>query len=387
MKQTLILFLLLLIVYLSTAQRPINTDEKDKDFSFEDYRVKQIALDSAINESVKKIDLAFSSITIIDSRYSSKSLGFITAKNKKGAFENDNSTETKGKTKYYVERDISNIVFNGSIEKNFLQYIKTKVSFTSAKENYSLLVIIKKLWLTDKIDFVGKRKYEVKNEKKLSRSGIDGMFEFYLFSNDNYWPLHRFETKVTGTMQLKDYAKEYIEQFIDSSLAKLSGINFSEITTKRKSLQWSQIEKFNAERFQIPILKDSVFKKGVYRNFSEFKNNTPYHSDFVVEENAIADILRISDNNGLEFVERNAWGYCDGKNLYIKNENNFSKLVLFDKCFFLKVTDPLINYNHMGSPGIAFGGGMIMAPTGSASSYVNKHYLPSCLNLDTGEIY
>jgi hypothetical protein len=69
--------------------------------------------------------------------------------------------------------------------------------------------------------------------------------------------------------------------------------------------------------------------------FDEFKNNAPSEKNFELKKGKAADVLYIRRQNGNEFPERNVWGYCDGKNSFIKSANNFFLLQLRGNAFYI----------------------------------------------------
>lgn len=376
-------------MFMAIGTNAQNLKEKDRRFSFDDYPSKKIILDSSANIPKKVVLYDINSINIIDSRYSTKSLGFITAQYKKIKQGITGSTTKTIKTKFYSDESISKLVIEGSQENSIKQYLSSVSTFSPSSAHYSLLVVIKSLWLTDRIDFIGKRKFEINEEEQFTNSGIVGNFEFYIYKEDNYWPVFRYEKNISNTMALKEYAKQYLELFLDSSLIKISTIDLNEIIKSKKTLKWDQIKKYNNQRFETAILKDSVCKRGVYRNFNEFKNNTPFYTEFKIEKNKLADILTVKGSDGKEFVERNAWGYCDGTKSFIQNDNNYFELSRVDSCFFVKITKNKIKTGELNTSAIAnpYGGGIILPPTSSKYNYIRSDYMPFCLNMDTGEIY
>ena len=387
MKITLSILFILSTAISANGQFLQNLKEKDKAFHFDNYPTKKIILDS-ISDFYKKPTVSnIDSVVVIDSRYSNKSLGFITALMKKVKPGISGSTTKPASSLYYHDYSINNIQFENLPEKSIAGYISSALASSTNETKFSLLVIIKNLWLSDKIDFIGKKNYE-NEEEYFSKSGIIGNFEFYIYKDNSYWPIFRYERKLRNNFALKEYAKKYILSFIDSCLIKLSTINLQNISQSKKALTLEQIKQYNNERFEIPVLKDSLYKRGVYMNFNEFKNNTPHFADFNIEKNRLADIMTVKGADGKETIERNAWGYCDGKKFYIQNNSNYFELSRIDNSFFVKVATNKLRTNELGSNSITnVGTGLIIPPLKIKYNAIKSDSSPYCLNMDTGEIY
>lgn len=76
-------------------------------------------------------------------------------------------------------------------------------------------------------------------------------------------------------------------------------------------------------------------KKGLYKTFEEFQSNNPSEEgDLVIKNRSTAaqiyllanrNELVLRDASGQEHKLKNYWGFCDGKNIYIK-DNGLNKL-------------------------------------------------------------
>lgn len=83
------------------------------------------------------------------------------------------------------------------------------------------------------------------------------------------------------------------------------------------------------------ILYATSLKKGLYRSFREFQFNSPSEEgDLVIKSRSTAaqiyllasrNELVIRDPAGQEHKVKNYWGFCDGRNIYIK-DNGLNKI-------------------------------------------------------------
>lgn len=87
---------------------------------------------------------------------------------------------------------------------------------------------------------------------------------------------------------------------------------------------------------QIELITDAPqLKKGLYKTFEEFQSNNPSEEgDLVIKNRSSAaqiyllanrNELLLRDASGQEHKLKNYWGFCDGKNIYIK-DNGLNKL-------------------------------------------------------------
>lgn len=87
-----------------------------------------------------------------------------------------------------------------------------------------------------------------------------------------------------------------------------------------------------------PIVNDKTFNKGVYRNFIEFRDNAPGISGFDFKERSRAMSDATAATRGViktkgEVLE-NAWGYCDGEQIFIKVGEEFFPVFQEDRIFW-----------------------------------------------------
>ena len=93
----------------------------------------------------------------------------------------------------------------------------------------------------------------------------------------------------------------------------------------------SKIEEGN----RLPILSASQYKKGVYASFDEFKGNAPSLTDYEFKAGKLGDVLYVKKDSS-EYPDRTAWGFCDGKNIYINSADKFSQLIQSGNTFYFK---------------------------------------------------
>jgi hypothetical protein len=81
------------------------------------------------------------------------------------------------------------------------------------------------------------------------------------------------------------------------------------------------------------IINTTVYKKGIYKSFEEFKYNAPsIISPFTFNKN---NVWLLEDEDKGERVKKDEyWGFCDGEKIYIRWNKNYELLEKGRYCFF-----------------------------------------------------
>ena len=251
---------------------------------------------------------------------------------------------------------------------------------------YVLVCVIKKLWLSDEI-------YTAEEEKHLPltrarESGILFRSEFLAYKNGVYIPLYRFDTTLTSEENVYKSGGDYLANAFSLSLQKLASFNSTKIETSKSKYNWQQVEDFNAQRFNIPILT-GVPSKGVYLTLQEFKNNEPSIKKFIIKPDKRTDDVFIVDSHGTETLLRNFFACSDGTDIYLKSAGNLFKLYRMNNTFNLFGAKSLSRagmYIPVGVPLItAPATGKMVTPMRNSKYKINHH--PYQLDMETGIIY
>jgi hypothetical protein len=103
-----------------------------------------------------------------------------------------------------------------------------------------------------------------------------------------------------------------------------------------RRLAFDDIRLFNQSRYSAIIFNDSTpLVKGVYRDFQEFRNNAPSIHNFETTKKKDRLLLYLKEGNGNSFYSRTAWGYCDGKNIYVMKDGVLILTWREGKAFYL----------------------------------------------------
>jgi hypothetical protein len=300
-----------------------------KNFKFEVYRI-----------APGEIKLPFSSIKIIDNRFDTSKLGFVPIVQ----FIGNKNTEGR------------KIVFSDGVGKSIENYYKEFYQNAFSSNGVQLIIVMKKFWLSG-IDNERNREIDIP-ENVTSNKYLYCKWEYYLAKGDEFMPVKRIDTVINGVV-FESKKDQYIHNKTTDKILKLllNGLievfDFNAAVNQIEKLPkktWQQIEAYNSAMFNIPVLKDSVFAKGVYLSFNEFKNNKPSIINFKESK------MRIAINKTENYLEddkgnriTNYWGYFTGEELKIGKYGN-DKLYRVNNTFefFLKHQYLTVNTNIIG---------------------------------------
>lgn len=189
-----------------------------------------------------------------------------------------------------------------------------------------ILMVVKKLRLSE--EAIEKHiNDDMDNDKEVWERGVVIKAEFYMQYGDSCLPLYRFDSTLLMKEKFLENGSRPVEQALTASLNKLRQI--PQQLQKRKMFSMTEIQGMNARKWQITPLTQTAPVAGVYRNFEEFKNNTPFYREFSIDSSKTTDLLFIKENGNMTLHRSDIWGYCDGRQYYIKTAENY---FLLERC-------------------------------------------------------
>jgi hypothetical protein len=204
---------------------------------------------------------------------------------------------------------------------------------------YTALVILRNLWLSDAA-------YH-HNEKEKNpgfhheRTHIRLKAEIYAVRDSLFMPVLRFDTlqaykrdnpytNVSTYYNLWDRDLTGLLNHMTDSAARLT------LAKKDHSrlIHLEDIRQYNQSRFNVPITGNTDLLPGVYASFSEFRENAPSIHNFEVRQEKGNRLLYIRETGGASWYSHDAWGYCDGKTIYIMRDGILYPLWKEGKAFY-----------------------------------------------------
>ncbi len=282
---------------------------------------------------------------------------------------------------------------SSGLKEGFTQWIN---EYLQCQKNGSaknkLLIVVKKFWLSGEANKIRYENDKIGQAMNGWDPGVLCKLEFYLEKDSVFFPLYRVDSIYTFKKRLNDYegikfvdnADFFITSALKASLEKLNDINFDEIPGKRRKLSYDDIYKEYSKKNELAALKLPGLKKGVYKNFEDFKAGTPSITEYEFRKGTAGDILYIKED-GSAYPARNAWGFCDGTDIFINSGDKYSKLVRRENTFyFLGIKGMVQRSKHIFGLSSGFNYATNTGPKESVYKLDLKYYQ---LDMETGEVY
>jgi hypothetical protein len=220
-----------------------------------------------------------------------------------------------------------------------------------------------------------------------ARGAID--FEVYLKTENNYQLLKNFSIRnessgMDATKFHNDNIKAALQTMVENLRDSIPWLELSAVA-KGENLAKRDLQ----SPFYPKIVKDSVFKTGIYQNFSEFRANAPSRNIEMVQENDQMIIKIEKEGKPGEFrkikPKDHVWGACAGGHVFLIKSNVFFEMTRqTDGQFEFEGYDvDKVSQNALLG-GIAFGvlGSVIAASTTKKNSIDTM-----ILDLETGQYW
>jgi hypothetical protein len=252
------------------------------------------------------IHLPFSAIKIIDSRFDTSKLGFKPIES----------------TNLSVMTTFKKISIRGGIAKSIENFYNDYYKNSFNQNDFVLLIVMKKFWISgidnskgNRIDFT---------EYSETAANFYCKWEYYLGKGDRYLPIKRIDTIIKANEDgfkyyeggLKGSKLEYFKSILKSLIEIFDFEKAIVAYESQPKKTLTEVHAYNNKRNFLPILQDSVVKRGVYLNFNDFINNKPTIVSFIEKKmnygNAgITKEQYLETPSGESISEY--WGYSDGK--------------------------------------------------------------------------
>lgn len=163
---------------------------------------------------------------------------------------------------------------------------------------------------------------------------------------------------------------------------------------KRNGYTIAELNKRYQQRFEKPILKTETFTKGVYKTSNEFISNNPSIKEYEFKKDKKATILYTKTANNEWSPARTAYGFCDGKTIWINVNNIFHPLIrqgntfefIADLKYARRLSDGgIFFYTGLSPASIALTSLLYVATTSHENHDSGRSVYQ--LNLETGEYY
>lgn len=205
---------------------------------------------------------------------------------------------------------------------------------------------------------------------------VTSALDVYVQNDSSLWGLFKIDTSFINLAS--NYNKNRLEDFFflpfDSIARRISTMPVPDVLATRRKLSWEEVNTYYDKRFDLPVLKDTGIKKGIFLRFDDFKNNKPMEGPFKFVNGKVTDELYIVSKDHEELVSK-YWGFFDGNSLYIQTGLSAFKAIRQQDTFELYGAKQVTNYHNNGRQNDF-----------NVSGYsVDKKILQ--VNMSTGKIY
>jgi hypothetical protein len=235
------------------------------------------------------------------------------------------------------------LIFTQSAADEIAGYLNRRYARPGAP--YTALVILRTLWLSDN-NYV-RAEYLRNPDRRLERSHIRLKAEIYAIRDGRYIPVLRFDTlQIAMKKRILQERSAYYEWGVNLALLMNELADSASLLTSMKAedTRWvglEDIRQFNASRFNAPIDDDRP-ARGVYANFEEFRNNTPSIQNFEIKLENQERVLYIRES-GNTYYTHDAWGYSDGKDIYVMRDGILCPALKEGNAFYLPAAAATVN--------------------------------------------
>jgi hypothetical protein len=211
----------------------------------------------------------------------------------------------------------------------------------NSSSSTSVLCVIQHFEIIDRDTIVGIHYSKLKTSNRLHAT-----VDVFVVSKEGYKAAFRFDTLIVAIESAKPY-KGVINIFNTALVRRVNKINLEKVNLK-KAYNLVEIKESIKEKFNLPILNDTFYRKGVYSNFTEFINNSPLYINFHIEKSKKFTGIYIKEADSTSSLVTNIFGYSDGEKTWIKKGVDFYLLHKQGKGFSFLAFEYETNYNQTG---------------------------------------
>lgn len=338
------------------------TQSRKNRFSPADLTVKTYSLKKQEDNAGHKAP--FSKIRVIDARFDTSKLGFIT-----------NPAPLQATDQFKILRLKNGIAT--SLENYYNDHFDTQ----SNHSEYELSIVLKKFWITSTRSY----DYQKHNSTNIisGQSRIIAKWELYIVKQHEYLPFMRLDTTIESLQSVKQlfkdenasyYNKESIYSILNNFIERYNYTKAIQVFNERKKLSLSEIMTMNNARLNLAVLNAESINTGVYVNFTEFKNNTPSIQKFS-EKKVTKTLLPgysdkyITDNNDIAITK------------YFAYSNKYTKIGPYGNETIFRVGNSFEFFRKIDSRSADIRLGLMNINT------TNSLWIPYQLDMESGQFY
>lgn len=188
---------------------------------------------------------------------------------------------------------------------------------TAGANGKTILLVVRNFWINEVQYIEGRPKSRQSiTGDALPSTKLTCSIDAFIKDGEKYFPLTQVDTIFTDKQKVAFSARYLTERALIIMQNKLEEAILSKRYLAKKQTDKEFIENVYNRRFKIAALTDSIFPKGIYYTWDQFKNNQPADKDFSIRSNKGEPPSLFINENGNEILTRNVFAVSDGYNLY-----------------------------------------------------------------------
>jgi hypothetical protein len=312
-----------------------------------------------------KEKLPFSSIKVLDRRFDTSKVGY---------------ARRGGKDRKLVLPSGVQAYFNQQFQQSLELY------FDSATKE-QLVIVIKELWMQDAdLSDKGKGRVTKPSEYAPISSECRAVLELYLRKDDLFTPLLRMDSTFDFQNRLSRKASSILWVPFETSMLLTTRLDLDAKRQRGRKLTEVEVERYYANRIQLPIFHANHLQNGIYRTFKDFAQNRIQPCEYtIVKEAGIHHVYII--NSGAKELVTDFWGLCDGNKFYIKAGFHIYELVRQGNSFEFFGGLSAFTHRRMVTGPYFNDGSTITTQSPSLDWFALSDKRAHQINMETGNVY
>lgn len=319
--------------------------------------------------AAERIPVPYAGVQVIDARFDQSKIGCLF-----------NRITPFDFSMYVFKRDA---VFPDALTTYLPRFLETFLQTDNSQPD-ELMVLVKRFRIADYCSYGEANNADVDLTLNLSLS-------FYALHNERYYKLFSVDKIDAHTIySIGDRTQESLQE--DTRAMALRDMLYKLLSTESwvmnpasPSYTAADVASALEKRFALPVY-DAVAKAGLYKNFSEFKNNAPSTTNIsVIYKNG--RIAAVRDKRGRPIDLRDYWGLADGNKRYMIFRDEPVELAPCDKSFKVRSYRTMSDTRKAPTASIAAAQYGMMATSLAKSLETMRTSEYFDLDMDSGDLY
>ena len=242
----------------------------------------------------------------------------------------------------------------GGLASGFTHYFNDYYT-TSSQTSSKLICFVKEFSITWKQDLLDHFMQTI-DFTQTQNNNIHVEIECYYQMGEKLYPAARIDSIFKGDFLIQQTTfEEAVKAMLNPFQRKIEHLDTG-IILKRKFYTLQQINERYTSRFQIPVLTDKEYKRGIYKSITDFRNNTPSTDSIVLSTDMMKSKITVDDffingmvlakiiqkrntavfiyNKNKELIEPSSiFAFCDGTTFWIQHGASYYPLVRVGNAF------------------------------------------------------